>query len=351
MKVSTSDVQSNISIQVVHGIEQIDAGEWNALSAGRPFQSHTWYRFGEQAMADCEPVYLLAYQDEKLVGRASFWVTPNEPLPQYAGVWRVPLKFLLKKWPLFICRSPLSYTTGLVTDSSSVDRDVIFSLLIDAAMQQASLRKCSFLIFDYLGKAEKQNWPPGFSVMEAPTPGTVMENHWTGFDDYLAQGNKKDRQHYKRTVRESEKLKIEVHRSARVDNVDELLPLIRNMERRHGAPSNPWVGNMLRSIEMVDGTLLTVTAEDKLVGCGLLLEDNNAQMTSALGRSQDLPYVYLMLVYESIRMALEHRVQLLRWGSGAYEIKQKLGFELEDNGMFVFAPVPPFLRKISHWFT
>lgn len=300
-------------------------------------------------MADCESVYLLAYQNRELVGRASLWVTPNEPLPDYAGAWRVSLKWLLKKWPLLICRSPLSNTSGLVISAGSEHQDEISSSLIAASMEQASRRNCSFLVFDYLAANEKQNWPQGFSKIEAPNSGMIMENRWCSFDDYLASGNKKDRQHYKRTVRESEKLGIKVNRSARADDVHVLLPLIRNMERRHGSPSNPWAGNMLRSMEMVGGILLTVTADGKVVGCGLLLEDNNAQLTSALGRYKDLPYVYLMLVYEGVKVALDRHVKLLRWGSGAYELKQKLGFKAEDNGVSAFTPIHPFIRKIMKY--
>lgn len=346
-----SDIRPDISIQILNDIELIDAEEWNTLSDGRPFQSHAWYRFGEQVMADCEPVYLLAYQEKKLVGRASLWGIRNEPLPRSVGVWRAPLKLILKKWPLLICRSPLSYTSGLVISADSPNRAVIFSLLIDAALKQSHQRKCSFLIFDYLDKSEKQNWPRGFSIMEAPEPGTVMENRWHNFEDFLAYGSKKDRQHYKRTLRESQKLNIKVSRSTRAEDIKEILPLIRNMERRHGAPLNPWAANMLQSMQMAGGILLTARVNNQLVGCGLLLEDNNAQMTSALGRLQDTPYVYLMLVYESIKIALDHKIGLLRWGSGAYELKQKLGFKLEDNSVSAFAPIQPFMKKVSNWLT
>ena len=71
-------------------------------------------------------------------------------------------------------------------------------------------------------------------------------------------------------------------------------------------------------------------------------------MTSILGLAEDIPYVYFMLVYESLKIAFEHNVRLLRWGSGAYDVKQRLGFSLEDNGSLLFAPVNPFLQKVLH---
>ena len=85
-------------------------------------------------------------------------------------------------------------------------------------------------------------------------------------------------------------------------------------------------------MDLVNGAFLTATIKGRLVGCGLLPEDNNSQMTSVLGRAEGIPYVYFMLVYESLKIAFDHNVHLLRWGSGADEVKQRLGFSSEDNG-------------------
>ena len=100
---------------------------------------------------------------------------------------------------------------------------------------------------------------------------------------------------------------------------------------------------------MVSSSFLTARIDNQLVGCGLIFEDNDAQMTSMLGLAKDVPYVYFMLVYESLKMAMERKVRLLRWGSGAYDVKQRLGFSLEDNGSVVFAAVNPYLQKAIQW--
>jgi len=339
-----------ISLQIADSIDKIDAQEWNSLSAELPFQSHAWYAFGERVMKDCKPVYLLAYQDKKLIARGSFWATPNEPLPQYAGAWRVILKPILRRWPLLICRSPLSYATGIILPEDTVARKEVIALLVDAALAHGRERGCSFLLFDYLGKDIKYILPKNLWSMEMPGPGTVMRNIWQDFDNYLAHGNKKDRQHYKRTVREAKKLDIEIRRHVHAKSIDEILPLVRNVEAQHGAPVNPWTIDMVQNMEMIKGTFLTATMNDQLVGCGLLLEDNNAQMAGALGLSKDVPYVYLMLIYEGIKVALENKVGLLRWGSGAYDVKRRLGFELEDNSVSAFMPIHPFFQKISKWY-
>lgn len=342
-------MRSNIELQVANSIREIDADGWNNLSEGLPFQSHAWYLFGEQVMDDCEPIYLLAYADGVLLGRGCFWVVRNEPLPQYAGIWRNILKPMLSKWPLLICRSPLSYTSGLVLPKELPLRKDILGVFVEKALDQGRQRKCSFMLFDYLSKEEKGSLPDKLWIMEMPGPGTVMQNIWKDFDDYLEHGNKKDRQHYRRTVREAEKLSIRIKHDDRVDIDNELLALIQNVESQHGAPHNPWMVNMLQNREMVRSTFLTAMIDEKIVGCGLLLEDNQAQMASALGLAGDVPYVYLMLVYEGIKIALEHKMKLLRWGSGAYDLKQRLGFIHEDNSLSVFAPIHPFVWKLAGW--
>lgn len=343
-------MKASISIEIIHSIHDIDASVWNALSGGQPFQSHAWFSFGEEVMHDCTPVYILAYEEERLAGRASFWVVHNEPLPQYVGLWRPILKLILNKWPLLICRSPLSLTSGVFISAEGSARNIIFSRILESALDVGKQNGCSFLLFDYLGRDQNLDWSPDFSVMEVPNPGTFMENRWNGFDDYLEKGNKKDRQHYKRTVREAEKLGIKITRSTKVSHIDEALYLIHDVEHQHGAPENPWMRNMLLKMDMVNGVFLTAFMNEKLVGCGLLLEDNNAQMATALGLSKQVPYVYLMLVYEGIKTALEENIRLMRWGSGAYEVKQRLGFEREDNGLFAFAPIQPAIRKLMKQF-
>ena len=336
---------STLSVKTASSIHEIDAKLWNELSAGTPFQSHQWYVFGEQVMCDCLPIYLLAYEGNFLVARASLWLMRNEPIPKMLGRTRNVAAAVFKRWPLLICRSPLSYTTGLTFADNSRRADIL-AAFAEAGLTIAKRHGVSFIIFDYLHKANLQDWPARFSAMANLDPGTHMENRWTNLDEYLASGNKKDRQHYKRVVREAEKLGLRVgcHRFA--ENVDGALSLIRNVEQEHGALPNPWARQMLEHMQMVNGSFLTATIDDQLVGCGLIFEDNNSQMTSMLGLAKDVPYVYFTLVYESLKMAFEHKVHLLRWGSGAYDVKQRLGFSLEDNGSLVFTAVNPYLQKV-----
>jgi len=97
----------------------------------------------------------------------------------------------------------------------------------------------------------------------------------------------------------------------------------------------------------VEGTWLEAHLGDRLVGCLLLLEDGKVQIARLPGLIDEVPYAYFMLLYEAIQEAFEHNIHTLRWGSGAYETKRRLGFELETNNNLVFTSVNPLLRFAS----
>jgi predicted N-acyltransferase len=228
-------------------------------------------------------------------------------------------------------------------------RHDILAEFASTALHIAKNQQASFVIFDYLSKADIHDWPECFSAISDIDAGTKMENRWMSMNDYLDSGNKKDRQHYKRVLREAEKSGIKIDRHVCAENIDDALLLIRNVEQEHGALPNPWAQKMLEHMQMVSSSFLTARIDNRLVGCGLLFEDNDSQMTSMLGLAKDVPYVYFMLVYESLKMAFERKVRFLRWGSGAYDVKQRLGFSLEDNGSLVFTAVNPYLQKAFQW--
>ena len=89
--------------------------------------------------------------------------------------------------------------------------------------------------------------------------------------------------------------------------------------------------NLLENIARIEGIWIEAHRGDEKVGGMLLLEDNGAQTTLALGLAEDVPYTYFLLLYTSLGIAFQRKLQLLRWGSGAYETKRRLGFELESN--------------------
>ncbi|MCJ7434306.1 MAG: peptidogalycan biosysnthesis protein [Anaerolineales bacterium] len=340
---------SHFTTRVLHRISDVDPNEWDRLSAGRPFTSHQWYQYGEAVMADCEPIYIILYRHSQPIARATFWRITNEPLPIQSTFLRQGIQFLFERWPLLICQSPLSYTSGLILPDTPL-RDAVQTAISARASELLHQQGCSFLIFVYLPKKQFSGWPENLLGTTVSGPGTFMKMVWPNFEAYLDAGNKKDRQHYKRTMREAQKLGIQVSRHTHVERMEEALPLIRAVEHRFRSAPNPWARGMLEHFEMLDGaTFLTATIGNRMVGCGLLLEDNGAQMNAALGLAEDVPYVYFTLVYESIKVAFDHHVGLMRLGTGAYEAKQQLGFSFEDNISTLFTASNPFFQKTAKW--
>ncbi|MBK8605102.1 MAG: hypothetical protein IPN87_19315 [Saprospiraceae bacterium] len=77
-----------------------------------------------------------------------------------------------------------------------------------------------------------------------------------------------------------------------------------------------------------------------------LFEDNQTQLTTALGLADRIPYVYLMLTYASLEDAFQKHVAAMRWGSGAYDVKKSLGFKLEENNYIVVSSTSLIIRTL-----
>ncbi|HVF26273.1 MAG TPA: hypothetical protein VNA23_10315 [Anaerolineales bacterium] len=337
---------TSFDVKTFYNISDVDAQAWDQLSGQSPFQSYRWFVFGERVMADCPPVYLLIYDNKSLVARAAFWLVRNEPLPKMSAPVRLLVGALLKRWPLLICRSPMANTSGLIMKNGPHNENLL-DMISQAAISEAGKINASIVLFDFLDEINTHGWPSNFVRLKMPSPGTILKNRWHSLDDFLADGNKKDRQHYKRSLREADKLGIRLTQHKSIPDVEGALALIRKVEHRYSSSPNPWLSNMLNNIEMVDGTWLEAHIDEKLVGCGLIVNDNNVQMTTALGLADNIPYVYFILIYASLESAFKRKSEWLRWGTGAYEVKQRLGFELEKNNHSVLTGTNQLTRFLS----
>jgi predicted N-acyltransferase len=326
---------TSLTVQIAHSIEEIGQISWDELSADRPFQSYRWYLYGEHVMEDSPPVYIILSQGSRTVARAACWLVRNEPLPVGPRAQGLVRK-AVRRWPLLICRSPLSGTAGLILPDPP-RREAALQTLARTARQELRRLGGSFLIFDYLDSLEvkQPGWPKGFSPMTIPDPGTRMELSWKDFDAFLASNKWRMRQHFKRTQQQASDLGIQISRHKQVRDIEAALTLIDNVEKRHKSAPDPWARNMLKKMDMTDSTWLEARIDNRLVGCLLLLVDEGVQIAKLPGLTEDVPFAYFMLLYEAIQVAFENKVQALRWGSGAYETKRRLGFELENNNEIV----------------
>jgi predicted N-acyltransferase len=336
---------ADFDVQVANSLAAIDADAWDYLSGDRVFQSYRWYRFGERIMSDSIPCYIFVVWQGKMIARATFWVVRNEPIPIDWAPARHAAVAIFRRWPLFICRSPVANTPGLILPPAPL-RGPALAALVGAATREAKKYGASFLLFDFLTKeqASSQDWPKPFSSYSFSDPGTRMEIEWSSFDQYLASLSPKARKHYRQRNREAERLGIKISRHDSVENVEEALPLIEDVERRHHSTPNPWTRPMLENLHLVGGAWLTARLDGRIVGCELILEDNRVLMVTSLGLASRTSHVYHLLGYADIRYAIEKGAHMLRWGSGSYDTKRRLGFRLEDNQQVVFSGLSPFSR-------
>jgi predicted N-acyltransferase len=300
-------------------------------------------------MADCLPLYIILSLDDTPAARATFWLVREEPLP-VSPLAQSLLQPLLRRWPLLICRSPLSNASGLILPEPPLRRPAL-DTIISSAHEEARKLKASFLIFDFLDQEQSlwDDWPARFVKFQVPDPGTCMEIRWQSFDEYLNQLSKNERKHYKRTRKETERMGLNVTRQFSVSDVETAEALARNIERRYNSAPNPWLRGMFDNLGMVNGTWLTAAIGNRLVGSELVLHDGNAQIHAALGLEKDIPFTYLALGYEGIRLAIEKKMRLLRWGSGAYDLKRRLGFQIENNNTVLFTTRMPLIQKLGQW--
>jgi hypothetical protein len=322
---------SKLQIKKYKSITEISPEIWEQIAAGRGFQSHQWYAIGERIMADCPPTYLILWERETPLAGAALFKVKNEPLP-LPKIAREFMSSVLKRRPLLVCRSPLADTSALLLPGEP-KRDEALSMLASAAQEEFKKQRCSFLVFDYLltEQLKYNSWPSGYEAITVSEPGTYLPMAWENFEAYLEAGNKKDRQHYKRTLKETSDNGIELSRHKTVPAVDAAVKLIENVSIWHGSAPNPWTRNLLENFSLFDGTWLELRKEGQLVGCGAVLRDNKFQITSSLGLEDDVPGGYFLLLYAALQDAFEHKVRLVRFGSGAYDVKRRLGFHLEDT--------------------
>jgi len=327
-----------------HSINEIDPEMWNSLSAGHGFQSHRWYAFGERAMRDCPPTYLIVHQNEKPIAAAALFRIHNEPLP-IPNMARRFMDAIFRRNPMLICRSPLADTSGLLLPDSPSRPDAL-TTITSAAQNELKQQRGSFLLFDFLPTEELRwrEWHPDFSSFTVSDPGTSMILVHESFEAYLA-ADKKTRNDYHHTFRKAEETGLQLTRHTRVDDVETALKLIHHVARKHNSPPNPWMRGLLENLAMIDATWFEVRQGEKLVGCIVTMRDNETQIATALGLEPDLPFVYFMLIYGSIKEAFDRQVKRFRLGSGAYEVKRRLGFQLEDTNHTMVA-TPGLISRI-----
>lgn len=336
--------------QILHSVRETDPASWDRLSQGHPFASYRWYHFGEAVLSDNLPIYIILSHKGEPVARATLWLRRQEQLPISSKALRWLLKAILRRWPLLMCQSPVADASGLILPEPPL-REEALRLITRVAQQQAKQHHASFTAFTYLEENEVKwaGWPADFVTTKLSEPGTRLVITWGDFEDYMAHLSKSVRKDYRRHHNRATELGIEIERQPAVPLPDEAITLIRNVEAQHDSAPNPWARSILAHANKVDATWLTAKLDGRLVGCGLLLQDGPHAIMRLLGRDYRIQYAYFQLVYEAIRCAIEKGVQVLWGGSGAYEMKLRLGFQLTNDTCTIFRAGNSLLHRLAQY--
>jgi predicted N-acyltransferase len=345
----------SLDVQVMHSVAEVGQESWDRLSAGRPFTSYRWYRFGEQAMSYAWPVYIILLRQGEPVARATFWLTSKELIPTRMRLVRSMLGSLLRRWPLLICQAPLTSAaamSGLIVPDPPL-RDEALEVLAETALALGRKHRVSFSIFAYLEAEESRwpAWPSQFARTILYGSGTRMSIEWSDFEGYLAHLNKKRRYNIRRNCRLAEERGIELTVHETVGDVEGAMALHRNISRHHNTSSEPWMRGALEHAGMVDSLWLKAEVDGRMVGCELMLGDQGSWLVTGLGLDYDVDLVYFVLGYKDIECAIEREARILRWGSLTYDVKRRLGFELESNDWVLFAGRATLMQKAGRWLT
>jgi predicted N-acyltransferase len=339
----------SFEIRLAHSVQEIGEEVWARLAPSRPFTSYGWYRFGERVLADNVPLYVLLLDGGEPLACGAFWLRSNEPLPISSPWIRKIAGAILRRWPLLICQAPLADASGLLLPEPP-RRDGALAAIARAAREEAARMHASFVAHVYLGPREAHlpAWPRPFVAADVPEPGTCLEITWPDFESYVAQLSRSARKDYRRHRNRAADLGVEVTGHRSVTDVEEALALFRKVEEKHGTMPDPSARAALENAGMVDATWLAARIDGRLVASGLLLRDGDAGLLKFLGLDYEVKYAYFSLVYAALREAIESGCRTLVGGAGAYEMKQRLGFEPVDTNYIVFAGRGPILGSLGH---
>lgn len=338
-----------LDVQVVSSINQIDPNTWDAFHQSRPFSSHAWYQFGENVLAQETPYYILLSKHGELVARATFWALRHEPLPVQSKGVRAVMATVFERFPLFICRTPLTDISGLVLPDDPALRPEALTTIASVARRLSRQVGASFTAFDYLCADEIS--AEGFPMLGMSEPSTHFVNRWDSFEAYVSQLGASAKKDYHRHTNRAKDMGIVVEAHDRITHLDRALELIRGVETHHKTAPNPHIRRVLEHVHRVDFTWLTAELDGRLVGCGLLIGDGSAHILTALGLDYEVKYAYFQLMYAALRRVIERGGRELRGGGGAYEFKQRLGFEPVNNTQIALASkntaLAHFVRRLA----
>ncbi len=337
----------NFSVRIAKHIEEIGQESWDRCSQGRPFTSYRWFLFCQTVLSDSPAIYIQLSDSEGPIGRGSFWLMRQESLPIPTRLQPLA-QAVFQRWPLCVCRTPVANRSGLALPEPPLAAAAL-QAITTAIEDQAREEHASFVLYDYLDVNDRRSQEQSsvLTWMSVADPSTFLAIRWPDFSTYLDGLSKSAWKDYRRHANRAGDLNLEISRHTQPPNLEEALPLIRAVEEHHQNAPLHYVQALLTHFGMVDGVWIEARVEGRLVGCGLLLSDGDEMTATMLGLDYRVKYVYFQIIYEAIRCAIEKGARKLYAGSGAYDLKRRLGFELEWNNQIAFTGASPLFTMLG----
>ena len=334
-------------IKISYRISDIDEMVWNSIGEDYPFSSYEWYGFGEAVLNYDSPIYILLFMNGVLVAKSTFWVRRNESLPISSRILRDLVKKVIAHRPLIPCQIPLGNDSGLIIPDQNIFSDAL-KLIVETAEQIADKNRASFIYFPYLEpwEARDTGWPRHFGTVNLE-PGSYLAIQWETFDQFLGQLGKSVRKDYRRHRNRANDAGIQVSFSGKLQDSHTAYKLIDNVNKKHNTEQPYWVNRLVTDAEMAGGKWINAKIGNRLVGCGLILGDRKDKVLTLLGLDYSVQYIYFQLIYGAIRYSIETGTRRLYGGGGAYQLKERLGFQIVSNSNVVFSARNPVFRRIG----
>jgi len=339
---------------VRQSINEITASEWDALGRGRPFYRHAWFQFLEAVLPGEACAYVRLFQGETCVAaavgfrrRAYYIPYLQHPLAKRAA------QQLLRWFPLFSCENPLTETSGLAFLPGYADVTTAQALL-NALRGAARAHGAFFLGLDYLDADESAliRTTASDGVIVEMMPDTYLPIEAATWEAFVADLPYRQRKDVRRELRRADAAGYRIERWDRfAARSGELYPLVTNVHRQHGEPTVPVRQDVYAAAErFLPGSIaLVVRREARIVACGLILRDGDLLLPTLAGLEySEAAVAYPLLAYGAVRHAIESGGRGILFGTTSYEIKQRLGCQLQPRA-YAFSTRSRLCNAVLRW--
>ncbi len=320
---------------------------WNELGEEIPFGGERWISFVRHLMPDLGLLPVLVYRDGQPISRFAATLSANPGVSIRQPLAQTLVTGAMKRFPLLTGYVPQMHYGGW---NLPVGEEVPILRSIAAELErQARKHHAPFVVFGYLSPAQK-DWMAqvGYPAIEMD-PATFLEVTWKTFEDYedsLHGGDRKSfRQDNNRAKRMGVAVGVEEFCS---EHEQRLIALFDEVNTKYDTPPVP-----ARLLEFAarlpkdECLLLVARIQGEIVGCGLVMMDRHMIAPMPIGVDQRFKNVYFQIMYAWIRYGIEHNARVICGGNGAYEVKQRLGFQTCPSYAAVTSPYKPLRYVIN----